>query len=92
MKARLPIEQILLILREAENRGNVRLTCRDHGISERTFYRWQNKFGKLLAADWRRTHILEFENEQLRRLIVELTFENSNLKEENTRKTPMQSG
>lgn len=39
-------EQIVRILKEAEAVGNVRDLCRKHNITEQTFYRWRNKFGR----------------------------------------------
>ena len=43
MKKRFPEEQIISILREAEQIDNVRETCRKHSITEQTFYRWGRK-------------------------------------------------
>lgn len=46
MKKRLTEEQILGILRQAEAAGAViRDLCRQHGITEQTFFRWRRKYG-----------------------------------------------
>ncbi|SDP80222.1 transposase [Desulforhopalus singaporensis] len=36
-------EQFIRILKEAEALGNAREVCRQHNVSEQTFYRWRNK-------------------------------------------------
>ena len=38
-------EQIIGILNEAEQAGNIREVCRLNNITEQTFYRWRTKFG-----------------------------------------------
>ena len=38
-------EQIIGILNEAEQTGNIRESCRLNNTSEQTFYRWRTKFG-----------------------------------------------
>ena len=38
-------EQIIGVLNEAEQVGNIREVCRLHNITEQTFYRWRTKFG-----------------------------------------------
>ncbi|MDP6179328.1 MAG: transposase, partial [Desulfatiglandales bacterium] len=42
-------------LKEAECKTNtVGELCRKHGVSERTFYRWRRKYGRLSVSDARR--------------------------------------
>jgi transposase-like protein len=46
MKAkRFTEEQIIGILNEAEQTGNIREVCKRNNITETTFYRWRTKFG-----------------------------------------------
>ena len=49
-RKRYTAEQIVAILREAERDANAQETCRRHGISEQTFYRWRKMYGDLGAS------------------------------------------
>ena len=48
-------EQIVAILQQAE-RGEMPITalCRQHGITETTFYRWRQRFGGMSVAETQR--------------------------------------
>jgi len=80
-KKRYTEEQIIRILREAE-RGDKTIgdICRDHGITEPTFYRWRKKFGGMDVSDARRLRELEKENGRLKRIVGDLTLENDGIK------------
>lgn len=75
-------EQILAILREAE-RGEttIRSVCRNHAISENTFYKWRQKYGGLDVAQLKRLRELEQENARLKRLLAERDLEIDVVKE-----------
>lgn len=75
-------EQIIRILREAE-RGDKSIgeICRDHAITEPTFYRWRKKYGGMEIAEARRLRELEKENGRLKRIVADLTLENDAIKE-----------
>lgn len=79
-------EQIISILKEGEALGNVRETCRQHNISEQTYYRWRNKFGGMEVSDAKRLKGLERENSELKKLVAELTLDNRMLKDVVTKK------
>jgi putative transposase len=81
MKKRFKEEQIIRILKEAEAHGNVREVCRQHNITEQTFYRWRNKYGDMEVSDARRLRGLERENVDLKKLVGELTLDNRMLKD-----------
>ncbi len=49
--------------------------CREHGISENTFYTWKRKYGGMETQDVRRLKELEQENSQLKRLLAERDLE-----------------
>jgi len=82
MKKRHSEEQIIRILREAEA-GNVpiRDICKQHNISEQTFYRWRDKFGGMDVPDARRLKELESENAKLKRMVAEQMLVIDGLKE-----------
>jgi putative transposase len=71
MKKRFNPEQIIKILGEAESTGQTVDTCRKHGISEQTYYRWKKKYGGMDLNEAKRLKILESENQKLKRLVAE---------------------
>jgi putative transposase len=74
-------EQIVHLLHQAE-RGeqSIGVLCREHGISEQTFYRWRQKFGGMTVSDTQRLRALEKENARLKRLLAERNLEVDALK------------
>lgn len=85
-KKRFSEEQIIRILKEAENSGDIRQTCRKHNIVEQTFFRWRRKFEGMTVADARRLKALEQENARLKKVVAELTLDIDALKEINSKK------
>ena len=81
MKKRFREEQIIKILREAEQSDSIREVCRRHSVTEQTFYRWRRKFAGMEAADIRRLRQLEQENSRLKRLLAERDLEIDAMKE-----------
>ena len=47
--------QIIAILKQAEAGSPVPELCREHGISNATFYKWRSKFGGMDASLMART-------------------------------------
>lgn len=74
-------EQMIRILKEGEALGNVREACRQHNITEQTYYRWRNKFGGMEVSDAKRLRGLEKENSELKKVVAELTLDNRMLKD-----------
>jgi putative transposase len=74
-------EQIIHLLQQAE-RGEqpIGVLCREHGISEQTFYRWRKKFGGMTVPDAQRLRELARENGRLKRLLAERDLEVDALK------------
>jgi len=64
-------EQIVQVLKEAEP-GTVPITeiCRQHGISEYSFYRWRRKYQGLTVSEAKRYRQLERENARLKPLVA----------------------
>jgi putative transposase len=81
MKKRFTDEQIIRILKEAAAVGNIRDVCRQHNITEQTFYRWRHKFGGMQVSDVKRLRALERENAALKRLVGELSLDNHMLRD-----------
>jgi len=80
-KKRFTEEQIIRILKEGEALGNVREACRQHNVTEQTYYRWRNKFGGMEVSDAKRLRGLEKENSELKKVVAELTLDNRMLKD-----------
>jgi putative transposase len=79
-------EQIIGVLNEAEQTGNIREVCRLNNISEQTFYRWRTKFGGMDVSEARRLKDLERENGELKKMVAELSLDNRMLKDLNSKK------
>ena len=75
MKKRFNEVQIIGILKEQETGIKVAEICRNHGISEATFYSWKAKYGGLEIAELKRLKSLEEENQKLKRLVAELSLD-----------------
>jgi transposase-like protein len=79
------IERIIQKLREVEvltNEGEtISQACRRAGISEQTYYRWRKGYGGLRVDQAKRLKELEKENARLKKLVADLSLDNSILKE-----------
>ena len=73
-------EEVIRILRQAEGGQTAQAVCREHNISEQTFYRWKKKYGGMELADARRLKELEKENAELKKMLAESMLENRILK------------
>ncbi len=74
-------EQIIRILREAEAGKTVAAVCREHGVSEYSFYRWRKKFGGMDVSEARRLRELEAENARLKRIVGQQALDMDAIKE-----------
>src|SRR3989338_4908132 len=73
-------EQIIGVLKEAEAGVKIPELCRQHGISDGTFYAWRAKYGGLTVSEARRLKVLEDENRRLKQLVAEQVLDNQALK------------
>lgn len=74
-------EEILRVLREAESGDSVVEVCRQHGISQQTFYLWKKKFAGLGLSELRELRQLRDENSKLKRLVADLSLDRHVLQE-----------
>ena len=78
-------EEIIVKLREVEilaGRGQtIAVAVRNTGISEQTYYRWRSKYDGMNTSDAKRLRELEKENARLKRIVAELSLENSVIKD-----------
>ncbi len=71
MKRRFTEEQIIGILHQAEAGVKVKDLCRQHNVTEQTYYRWKSKYGGMSVSEMRRLKELESENARLKKLVAE---------------------
>lgn len=67
-KSRYTDSQILSILKQNEAGTPVSELCREHGMSNATFYKWRSKFGGMDASLMKRMKELEDENRRLKKM------------------------
>lgn len=70
-RSRFSDSKILSILKQAENGAPVAEVCREHGISNATFYNWRSKYGGMDASLMARLKELEQENRRLKKMYAE---------------------
>ena len=75
-KSRFTETQIVSILKEAESGRKIEDLCREHGISNATYYQWKSKYGGMEASDLKRMKELEAENSKLKRMYADMALEN----------------
>jgi putative transposase len=63
--------QIIAILKQAEGGSPVPELCREHGISNATFYKWRAKYGGMDASLMARMKELEDENRRMKKMYAE---------------------
>ena len=63
--------QILAILKQAESGSPIPVLCREHGMSNATFYKWRSKFGGMDASMMKRVKELEDENRRLKKMYAD---------------------
>jgi len=78
-------EQIINKLREAEvslsQGSSIIEASRKIGVTEQTYYRWRKEYGGMRVEQARRLKELEKENARLKKLVADLSLDNSILKE-----------
>ena len=86
VKKRFTEEQIVRILKEAEDGMATRDVCRKHNVSEQSFYRWKSKYGGMEVSEVKRLKSLEKENDELKKIVAEQALDIRMLKDVNSKK------
>jgi putative transposase len=73
--------QIFAILRQAEGGVPVSELCREHGMSNASFYKWRSKYGGMDASMISQMKALEDENWRLKKMYAEMSMQAELLKE-----------
>lgn len=74
-KKRFSVEQIMGILKQAELGAPIPELCRQHGVSEQSYYRWKKVYGGMEPSEARELKALRDENTKLKRLVADLSLD-----------------
>jgi putative transposase len=85
-KSKFTESQIIGILKEQEQGIKVSELCRQHGISEPTFYNWKSKYGGMNVDELKRLRELEQENARLKKIVANQSLEIDIIKDVLTKK------
>lgn len=70
-KSRFSDNQIVNILKQAEQGVPITELCREHNVGQSTLYNWRSKYGGMDAALITRLKELEVENARLKKMYAE---------------------
>ena len=70
-KSKFSDSQIISILKQGENGVSVPNLCREHGISNATFYNWRSKYGGMDVSLMKEMKALKLENSRLKKMYAE---------------------
>mgnify|MGYP003866712259 FL=1 len=73
--------QIMGILKQAESGVPISELCREHGMSNASFYKWRAKYGGMDVSMMSQLKVMEAENRRLKRMYAEMSMQNDLLKE-----------
>lgn len=73
--------QIVSMLREHESGRKVAEICREHGVSQPTFYQWKAKYGGMQANDLKELRALRDENLRLKIKVADIELDRDILKQ-----------
>ena len=73
--------QIIKILSEQHQGKTVNEICREHGMSQPTFFKWKSKYGGMELAQLSKMKELEKQLSQYKKIVAELTLENTVMKD-----------
>ena len=81
MKKRYSESQIINILKQAEGGTPGAQLCREHGMSDASFYKWRAKYGGMDTSMMKRMKELEEENRRLKKMYAESKMDAEILRE-----------
>jgi len=70
-KAHFTDSQIMVILKQADSGVPIPELCREHGMSNSSFYKWRTKYGGMDASLMTKMKELEDENRRLKKMYAE---------------------
>jgi len=80
-KSKFSESQIIKILSQQDSGQSVTDICREHGISQGTFYSWKNKYSGMEVSQLKQMKDMEQELAQYKKIVAELTLQNTVLKD-----------
>jgi len=80
-KKRFSVDQIAAILKAGDLGTPVSELCRQHGISEQSYYRWKKLYGNMEPSEARELRQLREENTKLKRLVTDLSLDKAMLQD-----------
>jgi putative transposase len=73
--------QIVSILKQQDAGMSVSDICREHGISQPTFFNWKKKYSGMDVGSLKRLKELETENNRLKRMYADVSLQRDALKD-----------
>lgn len=80
-KSKFTESQIISILKEQERGKTVADICREHGVSQPTYYQWKSKYSGMEVAQLKRLKEMEAELAQYKRIVAEQSLQITVLKD-----------
>lgn len=80
-KSKFTEAQIVFAIRQSESGTRIDEICRQLGISQATFYNWKKKYGDLGVSELKRMRQLKGENQQLKKLVADLSLDKQMLQD-----------
>jgi len=74
-------------VKQAESGVPISELCREHGMSNASFYKWRAKFGSMDASMITKLKAMADENRRLKRMYAEMSMQNDFLKEKRLEKS-----
>lgn len=71
----------MAILKQQEAGLSINDLCREHGISQATFFNWKKKFSGMDSGTLKRLKELESENARLKRMYADVSLQRDALKD-----------
>lgn len=66
--------QIIGILKQQDAGSKVADICREHGISDATFFKWKSRYSGMDTSQLKRLRELEEENSRLKKMYADLSL------------------